>query len=155
MTNGRIVTEVLHLMNKTPYDWYSKKQGSVETATYGSEFVAALIAVEQNISNRLSLQYLVVPVNQKSYLFGNNKSVVNTSAMPHARLHKRHTSLSFHKVGELIASKALMFTFIPGKINPADILRKHWGYSQVWPMLKALMYHEGDTIDLLEDMTDD
>ena len=29
----------LHSVNKTPDDWYSKKQPAVETATYGSEFV--------------------------------------------------------------------------------------------------------------------
>jgi hypothetical protein len=40
---GNSVTGILHLINKTPLDWYSKKQASVETATYGSEFVAARI----------------------------------------------------------------------------------------------------------------
>ena len=39
----RSVTGVLHMMNATPIDWYSKKQATVETATYGSEFVAAHI----------------------------------------------------------------------------------------------------------------
>ena len=49
VTTGRSVTGILHLLNKTPIDWYSKKQATVETATYGSEseFVAARICVEQ------------------------------------------------------------------------------------------------------------
>ena len=38
---GRSMTGILHLANKTPIDWYSKKQSTVETASYGSEFVAA------------------------------------------------------------------------------------------------------------------
>jgi hypothetical protein len=38
---GRSVTGILHLVNKTPIDWFSKKQATVETATYGSEFIAA------------------------------------------------------------------------------------------------------------------
>jgi hypothetical protein len=37
---GKSVTGILHLMNKTPLVLYSKKQPTVETATYGSEFVA-------------------------------------------------------------------------------------------------------------------
>jgi hypothetical protein len=37
---GRSVTGILHLINKTPIEWYSKKQATVETATYGSEFVS-------------------------------------------------------------------------------------------------------------------
>ena len=41
LITGRSVTGILHLINKTPIDWYSKKQATVETATYGSEFIAA------------------------------------------------------------------------------------------------------------------
>ena len=41
MLTGRSVTVILHLMKKTPIDWYSKKQATVETTTYGSEFIAA------------------------------------------------------------------------------------------------------------------
>jgi hypothetical protein len=36
-------------------------------------------------------------------------------------------------------------------MNAADILSKHWGYQQVWPMLKPLMFWEGDTATLIED----
>jgi hypothetical protein len=32
---GISVTGKLHLVNKTPIEWYSKKQATVETATYG------------------------------------------------------------------------------------------------------------------------
>ena len=34
---------------------------------------------------------------------------------------------------------------IPGSCNPADILSKHWGYSQVWDQLKTLLFWKGDT----------
>ena len=37
MLSGRSVTGILHFVNKCPIDWYSKKQGTVETATFGSE----------------------------------------------------------------------------------------------------------------------
>ena len=40
-TTGRSVTGILHLLNQTPIEWFSRRQGQVETATYGSEFVAA------------------------------------------------------------------------------------------------------------------
>ena len=36
---GRSVTGILHLINKTPLDWFSKKQATVETATYGSSLL--------------------------------------------------------------------------------------------------------------------
>jgi hypothetical protein len=37
---GRSVTGILHLCNQTLIDWYSKRQATVETATFGSEFTA-------------------------------------------------------------------------------------------------------------------
>ena len=50
---GRAVTGILHLLNKTPFDWFSKYQATVETDIYGLEFVAARIAVEQIIALKL------------------------------------------------------------------------------------------------------
>ena len=54
---GRSVSGILHLVNQTPFEWYSKKQGTVETATYGSEFMATQIATEQIVANRLMFRY--------------------------------------------------------------------------------------------------
>jgi hypothetical protein len=47
MINGRAVAGTMHFVNGTPGDWYTKRQATVETATYGAEFVAARIAVDQ------------------------------------------------------------------------------------------------------------
>ena len=44
IVTGKLVTAVLHFLNATPTDWFSKRQPTVETATYGSEFVAAKTA---------------------------------------------------------------------------------------------------------------
>ena len=60
LVNGRSVTGILHLFNKTPIDWFSKLQSTVETATYGSEYVAARTCVEQIIDLRTTLRYLGV-----------------------------------------------------------------------------------------------
>ena len=129
---GRSVTGILHLANQTPIDWFSKKQATVETATYGSEFVAARTCVEQIIDLRTTLRYLGVPVNEKSFMFGDNESVVNSSVKVHAKLHKRHNALSFHRVREAIASGFVIFHHIQGTTNPADILSKHWSHNSIW-----------------------
>ena len=52
---GRSVTGTLHLINKTSVDWFSKRQGTVRTATYGSEFIAARTCIDQIIDLRLTL----------------------------------------------------------------------------------------------------
>ena len=149
MLTGRAVTGILHFVNQTPIDWFSKKQSTVETATYGSEFVAARTCTEQCMEIRHTLRYLGVPINGKSFMFGDNKSVVDSSMHPHAKLHKRHTMLSFHRVRQAIAHNVLSFFHIDGKINPADILSKHWSHNDVWTMLQPLMFWHGDTSVLL------
>ena len=128
---GKAVTAILHFVNQTPIDWYSKKQSTVETATYGSEFVAARTCVDQIVDLRNTLRYMGIPVREKSFMFGDNESVVNSSTCPEGKLHKRHIMLSFHRVREAIASGMIVFTFIPGSMNPADILSKHWSYAKV------------------------
>jgi hypothetical protein len=96
-------TGILHLVNKTPIDWYSKKQAMLEMTTYGSEFAAARICIEQIIDLRSALRYLGVPVRENNFMFGNNKSVVDSSMELRTKLHKCHTMLSFHRVREAIA----------------------------------------------------
>ena len=142
------MTGVLHFLNQTPIDWYSKKQGTVETATYGSEFVAARTATDQVHDLRLTLRYLGVPIKGKTILFGDNESVVKSSTIPHSVLKKRHCALSYHRVREAIASNMLCFAHLYGEFNPADILSKHWGYQQVWHLMRPILFWVGDTANI-------
>jgi hypothetical protein len=109
LVNGRSVTGVLHLFNQTVIDWYSKKQATVETATYGAEFVTAHTAMEQIIDLRIELRYLGVEVKGSTMMFGDNELVVNSASVPPARLHRRHGALSFHRVWEGIAAGIAKF----------------------------------------------
>ena len=68
LVTGQSVTGILHLLNKTPLDWFSKKQSTVEIATYSSEMLAACACVEQIIDLRTVLRCLGVPVCQKSHV---------------------------------------------------------------------------------------
>jgi hypothetical protein len=52
---GRSVTAILHFLNKFPIDWYSKKQTTVKTATYGSEYISARTCVDQIVDLRTTL----------------------------------------------------------------------------------------------------
>jgi hypothetical protein len=129
--------------------WFTKKQATVETATYGSEFVAAKHAVEQIMAMRTTLRYLGVEVHGPSFMFGDNGSVVTNSSIPESPLRKRHQALAYHFTREAIAAKVVDFRHIPGNINPSDLLSKHWGYAQVWPMLRTMLFWSGDTTKLL------
>ena len=88
LATGASLTACLHFCNQTPTDWYSKNQATVETATNGSEFVAAKTATEQIMDLRYTLKSLGVPINSKSYMFGDNRSVVTSATRPHSTLSK-------------------------------------------------------------------
>ena len=120
----------------------------LETATYGSEYMAARLAFKQIMEIRTMLRYLGVNIKGPSIMFGDDQSVVDSSSQPQSRLHERHVLLSFHMVREAIAAKILHFIHIPGSINPADILCKYWSYSKIWNQLKALLFWEKNIIEV-------
>ena len=150
LATGKAVTAALHFLNQTPIDAYTKRQSTVETATYGSEFVAARTAVDKIIEIRTTLRYLGVPIRDKSYMFGDNRSVVTSSTIPNSTISKRHHLASYHRVREAIAAKFFSFHWKDGKSNPADILSKHWEFATVWPLLKPILFWRGETATQLK-----
>ena len=144
LATGKSLTGCLHFVNKTPVDWYSKKQATVETATYGSEFVAAKTATEQIMDIRQTLRYLGAPITTKSFLFGDNRSVVTSATLPHSTLTKRHNILAFHRVREAIAAKLMAFYWIQSAYNLSDMLSKHWDHPTVYPMILKLLITRGN-----------
>jgi hypothetical protein len=146
LVTGRAATGILHFLNQTPIEWFAKKQGSVETATYGSEFVAARQATEQIIDLRYSLRMIGIPIDGRSWMFGDNKSVIDSSTIPHSRLGKRHNALSYHRVREAIASGVIYFVKILGIDNLADVLTKYAAQLKFWPLVEPILFWKGDPL---------
>ena len=69
IATGKSVTTVLCFVNTTPTDWFSKRQATVEAATYGSEFVAAKTATAHIIDLRNTLRYLSPHHEQGIYVW--------------------------------------------------------------------------------------
>ena len=133
------LTSCLHFCNQTPTDWYSKKQATVETAAYGSEFVVAKTATGQIMDLRYTLRYLGVPVKSTSYMFGDNRSIVTGVTLPHSTLSKINNTLAFHRVREDIAAKIIDFHWIQSEYNLRDMLSKHWEHNKIYPMIQKFL----------------
>ena len=144
---GRSASGILEMLNQTPIDWFCKRQSQVETATHGSEFMVARQATERLIDLRCTLRSFGAPLDGCSWLFGDNKSVVTSSTIPHSSLSKRWNALSYHKVRESIASGWLRFEHIPGTENPADILAKPLPWHMLKVFVEPLPLWKGDTAD--------
>jgi hypothetical protein len=141
---GRSVTGLILMVNKTPIDWFSKKQISVESATYGSEFVAARIGTHKIVEMRYDLRMLGVPIEGPSIMFGDNMAVINSASIPESNLKKRHNALSYHRVREAIAAKVLEFYHIKGTENPADILTKFLPGRTWYHLMKPILHWTED-----------
>ena len=97
------------------------------------------------------IQYLGVPINDVSYVFGDNESMIESSSFPYARLRKRHNILSFHYVRSMIAKGFIALHHISSPSNLADILTKHWSHSSVYNLLRPVFHHLGNTAMLYID----
>ena len=104
--------------------WYSKKQSTVESSTFGSEFVALRVACEQIISLRYKLRMFGIPISGFANVFCDNESVFKNSSLAESRLTKKHNSVCFHRVRECVANGTLMTFKVGTDFNLADILTK-------------------------------
>ena len=78
-------------------------------------------------------------------MFGDDKSVVTSSAIPHSALSKRWNALSCHRAREAIASGWLRFHHIPGAQNPADVLTKALSWAVMRVFVEPMLFWKGDT----------
>lgn len=150
LVTGKSCTGIIHMVNQTPVDWFSKRQNTVETATYGSEFMAARIATEQIMDLRITLMSMGVPLDGPSWMLGDNQSVITSSTIPKSMLNKRHNALSYHRVRAAIAAKIIQFCKIPGTENPSDVCTKFLPYAVFWPLVQPLLFWAGETDRSLE-----
>ena len=102
-----------------------------------------------------TLRYLGVPIKTKSYLFGDNRSVVTSSTLPHSTLGKRHNILAYHRVREAIASKIIAYHWIRTGYNLSDMLSKHWDHPSVLNMNMKLLITRGPITLIPKEATQD
>jgi len=105
-------------VNKAPIIWFSKKQNSIETSSFGSEFMALKTGLIYK------LQMMGVPVEGYCHTCVDNMSVVNNTSVPESVLKKKSNSIAYHYVRSKCAEDVLRITYENMKTNLADILTK-------------------------------
>jgi hypothetical protein len=114
-------TGFIQMVNMGVVAWYSKKHGSIEGATFGSEFVAMKTAMEANRALRYKLRMMGVPIDGPTYVYCYNMSVVNNTTKPESQL-KKSNSIAFHAVREAVAMGEILISYIPTDDNVADLM---------------------------------
>ena len=138
----RSVSGILFFMNNTPVKWFSKRQATVESSTYGSEIVAARHAVEMAIEMRYKLRMLGVPLDGPTTMYGDNKSVVTNLSWPSSPLKKKHNAIAYHKARQAAAAGIVQLVHISGTENLADILTKPVNTVQFNKLVKPVLFRK-------------
>ena len=81
-------TGIVIFINSSPISWYSKRQNTVESSTFGSEFNALRIAVDQIEALRYKLRMFGVSIERESNIYCDNQTVVKNTSLPESTLQK-------------------------------------------------------------------
>ena len=143
----RSVTGIVIMINGMIWKTYSKRQKTVESSTYGSELVAARIAVDLVVETRYTLRMLGVEIDGPALMLGDNKSVVLNTSVPSSLLKKKHCAINYHRIREAIAAEIVRFIHIPSYKNIADCLTKPLAGNVAYRLLKPVMFaNPGETL---------
>jgi len=127
------------MCNMTPVLWYSKKQNTIETSTFGSEFIAFRIATELIEALRYKLRMIAVKLSEPARVFCDNEAVVKSSTIPESRLKKKHCSIAYHRCREAVAARKSLIYYEKSETNLADILTKSLSGSKRDPLAESLL----------------
>jgi hypothetical protein len=133
-------TGILIFCNNAPITWYSKKQSTIESSTYGSEFVALKIASELITSLRYKLRMFGIPIDGPANVFCDNESVYKNASIAELQLRRKHNSICFHKVRESVAANIMIPHKVDSKENLADLLTKSLSWSSKAHLLYNIMF---------------
>jgi len=133
-------TGIIIYLNCSPIVWYSKAQTTVESSTFGSEFVAMRIMVELLESMRYKLIMMGVPIDGPANVFCDNQSVVTNSTVPTSTLKKKHNSIAYHHVREAVAAGVLQIAKVQSAENLADLLTKSLSGTMLKQLIQKILW---------------
>ena len=133
-------TGVVVFVNRAPVLWHSKAQNTVETSTFGSEFVAMRIATELVEGLRYKLRMFGVPLEGATNVFCDNQSVVTNTTLPSSTLKKKHNAIAYHRVREAVAAGTIRVAKVSSEKNVADMLTKSLPGPRLHDLAQRVLY---------------
>ena len=104
--------------------WFSKKQTSVESSSFGSEFCAMKQCCEYIRGLRYKLRMMGIPIYGPAYIHGDNQSVLANTTIPESQLKKKMHSLAYFFIREGVSRDEWRTSYINTHENESDMLTK-------------------------------
>ena len=134
-------TGVLIFINRAPIMWYSKRQNTVETSTYGSEFVAMRQAMEMIKGLKYKLRMFGIEIMEdETKIFGDNNAVILNSSVPESTLKKKHHSINYNFVRECVAAGIALVYKVDTDSNLADVFTKILDRVKRKDLIRRILY---------------
>jgi len=117
-------TGILIFINRAPIIWYSKRQNTVKSSTFGSEFIALKTAIEMIIGLRFKLRCFGIQIDGSTNIMCDNEPVTKNVRIPQSTLSKKHNAVAYHKCREAVAANIYRCAHEPSPTNLADLFTK-------------------------------
>ena len=115
-------TGFLVYLNLAPVNRLSKKQTSIETSSFGSEFTTLKQRTEYIRGLRYKLRMMGIAIDGLAYIYADNKSVLANATTPQSMLKKKSKAIAYHFVREGCACDEWRTAYTNTHNNPADLL---------------------------------
>ena len=140
MITRRSHTGIIIYVQNAPILWFSKRQNTVESSSFGSEFVALRTAKDMIVALRYKLRLFGVPINGPANVFCDNNGVVKNTTIPESMLTKKHNAINYHVIREAVAAKILRVGKEDGMTNLADLFTKVLTADRRRALCRHIMY---------------
>ena len=114
-------------VNRAPVKWFSKRQQTVETSAFSSEFIAMKQCIEEVEHMRFKLRMFGIPLDEQqseTLILCDNESVVKNSSSVESTLNKRHSSIAYHFTRWNVAAGVCKIAWVATGENLADVMTK-------------------------------
>ena len=143
---GNVVTRrshtgILMFIQNSPILWLSRRQNTVETSTFGSEFVAMRTARDLIIAMRYKLRMFGVPIDGPAQVYCDNQGVVKNTSIPESVLSKKHNAINYHAVREAAAAGVLQVHKEDTETNLADLFTKVLHLERRKELIGSVLYN--------------
>jgi hypothetical protein len=143
---GNVVTRLSHtgillILQNSPIVWLSRRQNTVETSTFGSEFVAMRTARDMVIAMRYKLRMFGVPLDGPAQVYCDNQGVVKNTRIPESVLSKKHNAINYHAVCEAAAAGVLQVHKEDTETNLADLFTKVLHSEQRKELITSILFN--------------
>ena len=135
-------TVILLYLNCSLIHWWSKKQASIKSSSFGAGFIAMKQCCEYLRGLRYILRMIGIPCDGPSHIYGDNQSVLADTMMPDSTLKKKSQSIAYHLVCEGSDHGEWRTAYVNMHDNEANLLTKPLPNEEKrWKFVRNVLHH--------------